>query len=91
MQNAFSLVKSRLALRSPGCLFVCQKRLAHKKMVVDRILVIKAIDRTLFPNQTRPDKTRKKEPLAQPVFAYSTLGLVIVVFTSVLFLLKALC
>ena len=43
-----------------GCLFVnlspFKNCLVHKKMVVDCILVIKAIGKKLLPDQTRPGK-----------------------------------
>ena len=51
-KTAFSLVKSRLVLRSPDCLGVrsskCKNGLKHNRMVVDCALVIKAM--------TRPDQ-----------------------------------
>ena len=58
-KTAFSLVKSRLALGSPGWLFVChhaKNGLIHK-MVVDCPIVITSIGDTLF----RRDQTRNEE------------------------------
>ena len=56
-KTAFSLVKSRLALGSPGWLFVCHQAkngLIHK-MAVDCPIVITSIGGT-YPFQTRPDQ-----------------------------------
>ena len=51
------MVKSRLALGSTGCLFVClvgchhaENGLIYRKMVVDCLIVITCIG---FPNQAR--------------------------------------
>ena len=54
------LVKSRLALGSPGWSFVChhaENGPIHRKMVVDCPLAITSKVKLFF----RPDKTRKKE------------------------------
>ena len=60
-KTAFSLVKSRLALESPGCLVVpsfgchhTENGPIHRKMVVDCHITITSIGDTLF--QTRPDQ-----------------------------------
>ena len=50
------MVKSRLALGSPGCLFVVTMPIwshIHKKMVVDCVLVLKAIGKITFPDHER--------------------------------------
>ena len=60
-KTAFSLVKSRLALGSPGRSFVCRHHAEngpiHKKMVVGCPLVITSIVKPF----SRPDKTSRKE------------------------------
>ena len=65
-----TLVKSRLALGSPGCLFVCSFVCHHakngpirRKMVIDYPLVITSKVKLFF----RPDKNRRKEWKIQPV------------------------
>ena len=75
LQNtAFSLVKGRLALGSPGCRsFVrhhAENGPIHRKMVVDCPLVIISKVKLFF----RPDKTRKKEWMVQPVFCIVDAG-----------------
>ena len=72
-----TLVKSRLALGSPGCSFVClfvrhhaENGPIHRKMVVDCPLVIISKVKLFF----RPDKTRKKEWMVQPVFCIVDAG-----------------
>ena len=68
-----TLVKSRLALGSPGCLFVCdhaENGPIQRKMVVDCPLVITTKVKLFF----RPDKTRKKELMVQPVFCIVDAG-----------------
>ena len=72
-----TLVKSRLALGSSGCSFVClfvchhaENGPIHRKMVVDCPLVITSKVKLFF----RPDKTRKKEWMAQPVFCIVDAG-----------------
>ena len=56
-KTAFSLVKSRLALGSPGWLFVCHHHAengqVHRKRAVDCTLMITSKGETLF--QTRSD------------------------------------
>ena len=72
-----TLVKSRLALGSPGCLFVCSFVCHHakngpiqRKMVIDCPLVITSKVKLFF----RPDKTRKKKWMVQPVFCIVDAG-----------------
>ena len=74
-----TLVKGRLALGSPGCLFVrdhAENGPIHRKMVVDCPLVIISKVKLFF----RPDKTRKKEWMVQPVFCIVDAGSCLIIF-----------
>ena len=75
-KTAFSLVKSGLALGSPGYSYVlvwlspCREGPIHRKMIVDCPLVITSKVKPF----SRLDKTRKEEWLVQPVFCIVDTG-----------------
>ena len=74
-KTSFSVVKSRLALGSPGWLVVhsvgchhAKNGLIHRKIIVDFPLVITSICDTIF--KTRPDQMRKNWSCLQTSFDF---------------------